>query len=95
MIFRIASLTVSDADLPGLAETYAQRCAPLIRAEPGNVDRYLLTPFEPGGQVLACTVWDTDSAAERYDVSGRGAAIAQALAPMLGSPPVLRSYRRL
>jgi heme-degrading monooxygenase HmoA len=95
MIFRIASLTVSDADLPTLAGTYAQRCSPLIRAEPGNVDRYLLAPLEPGGQVLACTVWDTDQAARQYDVSGRGVAIAQVLRPLLGSPPTLLSYRRL
>ena len=91
MIYRIASFATGDAAT--LAQLYGAECVPAVRAEPGNVDCFLLAPTADG-DMLACTVWASEADAARYDASGRGAEIAARVRHLFAGPPTLRTYRR-
>lgn len=93
-LIRMASFGVVPGGMAELVRTYRARCAPRVRAEPGNVECYLLEPVADGEPAIACTVWASEDAARAYEGSGRAAAIAGEVRHLFAGPPTLRTYRR-
>lgn len=93
MFVRLGSFDVVPGQLNALRATYNRDCVPIVRNAPGNVDVYLLEPADAVGQVVACTIWQTEEAAAAYDASGTAKDVVAKVKQFFAGPPTLRSYR--
>ena len=92
MFVRLGSFAVKEGELEVLRETYNEVCAPLVRAQAGNVDCFLLEPVTPGA-IVACTMWRTEADAVRYEASGTAQEIVAKVRQHFAGPPKLEAYR--
>jgi len=93
MFVRLGSFDVVPGQLNALRATYNRDCVPIVRSAPGNADVYLLEPADGTGQVVACTIWQTEEAAVAYEASGTAKEVVAKVKPFFAGPPTLRSYR--
>jgi heme-degrading monooxygenase HmoA len=89
---RLGTFAVKAGELEALRETYNGVCAPLVRAQPGNVDCFLLEPVAPG-MIVACTMWRTEEDAVRYEASGTAQEIVAKVRQHFAGPPKLEAFR--
>jgi heme-degrading monooxygenase HmoA len=92
MFVRLGSFACKPGELETLRRTYNEACAPLVRAEEGNVDCFLLEPMD-GGNIVACTMWRTEADAVRYESSGKAQEIVAKIRQHFAGPPKLDAYR--
>src|SRR5258708_9733514 len=89
MFVRLGSFAVKPGELETLRKTYNEACAPLVRAEEGNVDCFLLEPLDSkaGGDIVACTMWRTEADAIRYESRGKAQEIVPKVRQTFAGPP--------
>jgi heme-degrading monooxygenase HmoA len=92
MFVRLGAFAVKPGELETLRETYNGVCVPLVRAQPGNVDCFLLEPVA-GGDIVACTMWRTEEDAVRYESSGTAKDVVAKVRQHFAGPPKLDAYR--
>jgi heme-degrading monooxygenase HmoA len=92
MFVRLGTFAVKPGELETLRTTYEGACVPVVRAEPGNVDCFLLEPVG-GGDVVACTMWRTEEDAVRYEASGTAQEVVAKVRQLFAGPPTLAAYR--
>lgn len=92
MFVRMGTFPVNPGELETLRRTYNDVCAPLVRAAAGNVDCFLLEPVE-GGDIIACTIWQSEEDATRYEASGTAQEIVAKVRQHFAGPPRLAAYR--
>ena len=92
MFVRLGSFAVKSGSLEALRATYNEECAPIVRAEEGNVDCFLLEPVATG-DIVACTMWRTEADAVRYEGSGKAQEIVAKVRGYFAGPPKLDAYR--
>jgi heme-degrading monooxygenase HmoA len=92
MFVRLGSFAVKPGELETLRATYNSVCVPLVRAAPGNVDCFLLEPVAPG-EILACTMWQDEADAVRYEASGTAQEVVAKVRQHFAGPPKLAAYR--
>src|SRR5262249_3795711 len=78
--------------LESLPRLYNGECAQVVKASPGNIDCYLLEPTDGSSSVTACTVWQSEAAAEAYEASGAAQQAIGRGKTLLGAPPTLHSF---
>jgi heme-degrading monooxygenase HmoA len=95
MFVRMGSFAVKPGELETLRKTYNESCAPVVRAEEGNVDCFLLEPVDSkaGGNIVACTMWRTEADAVRYESSGKAQDIVAKVRQHFAGAPSLLAYR--
>ena len=95
MFVRLGAFAVKAGELELLRTTYNEVCAPLVRAQPGNVDCFLLEPVAPGAIVMvsACTMWRTEEDTVRYESSGAAQEIVAKVRQHFAGPPKLEAFR--
>jgi heme-degrading monooxygenase HmoA len=64
----------------------------LIRASTGNVDGFLLEHATESDRVIACTMWQTEDDAARYEASGSAKEVVDRVRHFFAGPPSLASY---
>jgi heme-degrading monooxygenase HmoA len=92
MFVRLGSFEVKAGALDALRTTYNEVCVPLVRAAQGNVDCLLLEPVAAGEAIVACTMWETEEDASRYESSGTAQEVVSKVRAFFGGPPRLQSY---
>ena len=92
MWVRVGSFDVKPGQASSLRAVYNEQAVPKVRACAGNLACLLLEPSEAGGQFLAMTIWDTQSAGDAYDASGAAAQVVALVREFFAGPPSLRSY---
>ena len=93
MFVRLGSFEVKAGALDTLRSTYNEVCVPLVRAAQGNVDCFLLEPVAAGEAIVACTMWQTEEDAVRYESSGTAQDVVSRVRAFFAGPPRLQSYR--
>jgi quinol monooxygenase YgiN len=93
MWVRLGSFAVVPGKLEELRATYHRDCAPIVRAQAGNVDCYLMENADDSERCIVCTIWESEAAAVAYDASGTAQAIVAKVRAFFAGPPTLASYR--
>ncbi len=93
MWIRLGTFAVKPGALAELRAVYTRECAPLVRAEPGNLDCYLMENADEAGPCVVCTIWRSEADAKAYDASGRAMEIVAKVRHFFAGPPTLASYR--
>ena len=93
MFVRLGSFEIKAGVLEALRSTYNTECVPLVRAARGNIDSFLLEPIAAGGAIIACTMWETEDDAARYESSGTAQEVVAKVREYFAGPPQLGSYR--
>src|SRR5947208_1072571 len=66
MWIRLGSFMVAAGKLEELRATYYRDCAPVVRAQAGNVDCYLMENADDRERCIVCTIWENEAAAVAY-----------------------------
>lgn len=93
MFVRMARFRLKPEQAAEAVEAYLRDGLPRVRAVAGNRDCYLLEPVSAGAAYVACTLWEDESAAQRYESSGLAAEVAGTLRSAFAEPPLLETYR--
>lgn len=91
---RLGSFRVQPGKLDELRRIYLGECAPLVKAEPGNLECCLLESATDGDAVSAFTEWASEADAQAYDQSGTAQRIVGRVKHLFSGPPVLQSFHR-
>lgn len=92
MWVRIGSFRVQPGEAEQLRTIYNGQAVPKVRAFPGNVGCLLLEPTAGTDEFLVLTLWQDQTAAERYESSGAAAEVVALVKRFFAGPPALRSY---
>ena len=93
MFVRMAHFKLLREHQPAAIDAYNRDGIPKVRAQPGNVDCYLLEPVPPAEHFVACTLWESEEHAKAYESSGVAQEVAGTVRFAFDGPPELRTYR--
>jgi heme-degrading monooxygenase HmoA len=93
MFVRMARFKLKAELAAAAVDAYLREGIPRVRDASGNRDCYLLEPVAAGAPYVACTLWEDEAAAQRYESSGLAAEVAGTIRSAFAEPPVLETYR--
>lgn len=91
---RMGSFRIQPGTLDELRRLYLGECAPLVKAEPGNLDCCLLESTADAETVSAWTEWVSEAHAQAYEQSGAAQRMVGRVKHLFAGPPSLQSFRR-
>ena len=93
MFVRMGSFRIVTGKLDELRRIYLGECAPLVKAQAGNLDCCLLESATDADAIAAWTVWQTEGSALTYEASGTAQLVVGKVRHLFAGPPALASFR--
>lgn len=93
MFVRMGSFRIAAGKLEELRRIYLGECAPLVKAQAGNLDCCLLESATDADSVAAWTVWQSETDPLAYEASGTAQLVVGKVRHLFAGPPALASFR--
>lgn len=71
---------------------YNEELVPIIKAQKGNVDVFMMESVDEEGEGISLTSWDSKEDGDRYEASGTYGEQVNKVRHMFAGPPTLKSY---
>ena len=78
--------------LDELRKIYYEDIAPVVKAEKGNIDLFLLEPVDAEDDIISYTAWESQSDGDAYEGSGTYAKMVEKVKHTLAEQLMVKSY---
>lgn len=92
MFARQTFIKVQPEKVEELKKIFDSEIAPVLKAQPGNVDLFLLEPTNKNDEYVSVSMWESKADADKYEKSGKFAELSGKVKPILTKPLEVKTY---
>ena len=91
MWVRLIEVRIQRDKLDEHRKIYNEEIAPVLKAQKGNIDAFLMESLDRPGQIISFTSWESEEEGDAYERSGY-VKIVNKVKHTFAAPPTLWSY---
>jgi len=92
MWVRLTFAKIQPDKMDEFRKIYNEEVVPIIKAQKGNVDVFMMESVDEEGEGISLTSWDSKEDGDRYEASGTYGELVNKVRHMFAGPPTLKSY---
>ena len=92
MWVRLTFAKIQPDKMDEFRKIYNEELVPIIKAQKGNVDVFVMESVDEEGEGISLTSWDSKEDGDKYEASGTYVEMVNKVRHTFASPPTLKSY---
>ena len=92
MWVRLTFVKIQPNKVDELRKIYYEEIVPVVKAQKGNVDIFLLEPVAEEEEFISHNAWESKADGDTYEASGTYATMVDKVKHTFAGPPTLKSY---
>jgi len=92
MWVRLTFVKLQKDKVDELRKIYYEEIVPIVKAQKGFVDGYLMEPIDEDEEFISLTSWDNKTNGDTYEASGTYKEMVNKVAFGFAGPPTIKSY---
>ena len=92
MWVRLTIGEIKPVKMDEMRKIYYEEIVPVVKAQKGNVDIFLLEPVDVGDDIISYNSWESKADGDAYESSGTFAEMLEKVKHTLAGQPTVKSY---